>query len=313
MTHLITDWETDAVLISPVRFEKNGYQNLPEIEMFYSDFSDALIDREPNFFVTVEPGINHRKASRLLAPGMKFIPFVFPDIWLRDYMPLQTTDNFVKFIYNPRYNSSKINAPVDIAVRSFMEQHFTKPVKYVDLLLDGGNFTHNGKIGVTTTRTLEENRSKSQAEIEKILKDNLLLENIVFIPPEPYEKTGHVDGIFRWISPTTYIVAHYLEDVKYEKKLKKVLNTQLSEYTRIEIPYIPSSSNMDGWYDAAGVYVNYLQTSNAVYVPTFGIEADKYVGIFKEHFNKPVITVNSDGISRGGGVINCVTWNYLTE
>lgn len=342
MPRLIPDWETDTVIFTPVRDDMvQFHMHFCELDMFYSKLSGSFFGYD-DFYAIVEDGVYLEKSRMLMSVGTKYIIHNFPDIWLRDYMPLQTDEGFVKFIYNPRYNHPEWNSDIDKSVNKFMGKLFDdRPIKYVDLILDGGNFVHNGSIGITSERILSDNKPKTKEEIEKILKDNLFLEKIVFIPSEPYEKTGHVDGIIRWISPITYMVNRYDEYLKYEKKLKQILDKELPDFNRIEIPYIASSKSMhltkgsgrQIWYDASGVYVNFLHTKNAVYIPRFDnneiyphisdnvtkmqvkfndklYPKDEFLEKFYHNFNKRVIEISSDAISKFGGIINCITWNF---
>jgi agmatine/peptidylarginine deiminase len=85
----------------------------------------------------------------------------------------------------------------------------------------------------------------------------------------------------------------------------------------IQIPYAPINEiGEDNMPVAFGIYINYLETSEYVFLPQFQegfVEKDKEaLQIFSKIFKsvgKKVIPVNSRSIAYGGGVLNCITWN----
>lgn len=321
MSRLVMEWETDTVLFCPVRDNMpEYYKYFSALDLFYSELSEAFSLFESDIISLTMPGVHAKKCRKLLANKTSIVESLLPDIWLRDYMPFQTDEGFVKFIYNPSYNRAEWNSPIDIEVCNLFNNLLDFKIKYVDLLLDGGNFTSNGSIGLLTERVFKDNKEKTKSEIEKILIENLFLEKIIFIPPEPYEKTGHIDGIVRWINSDSYITNRYISNERYEYRLKRVLDKELSGFRRIEIPFTPSGISLkltmmkegkQTWQGAEGVYVNFLQTKNAVYVPTFGLAIEQEVlELFNACFTKPVVLIDSGAISKFGGVLNCISWSY---
>ena len=333
MARLYTDWDTNSVLICPPRDNQPQYfEHYTELDMFYSLYATALVSFEGNVSSIYERHQDLYKAQRMLPDDIKHIKSDISDIWLRDYMPLQTDEGFVKFAFLPKYNLSKWNKWIENSTIEFINNYFKVEVKYPDLLLDGGNLVHNGSIGIVTTRALSENKNKTKDEIIKILRDNLFLDKIIFVPPEPYEKTGHIDGILRWANPETIFINKYiciknepynLAILKYCERLNRELDKHLPGINRIDLPFVPSNNaitvtkmkyDRQIWWDAEGLSVNYLQTKNAIYFPYFGLETDdeNYAIFHKVFEGKPIIKVPSAALSKFGGVLNCVTWNYVS-
>lgn len=81
----------------------------------------------------------------------------------------------------------------------------------------------------------------------------------------------------------------------------------------IEVPYNPYKNKSD--LQANGIYINYLHMKQAVVIPTFGIaEDEKAVRQFEELFSGHTITtIDSNDIANEGGVLNCISWNILTN
>ena len=65
------------------------------------------------------------------------------------------------------------------------------------------------------------------------------------------------------------------------------------------------------WLSARGLYVNFLETSRAVFVPQFGLPEDsKAFSIIKRCTSKPVVRVDCSKIAEYGGAVHCLTREY---
>ena len=78
---------------------------------------------------------------------------------------------------------------------------------------------------------------------------------------------------------------------------------------------IPFFAVRAGGLSARGVYVNFLDTSKAVFVPQYGLEADLEAirQIQAAAPGKPVIGIECAEIARYGGALHCVTKNYWLD
>jgi agmatine/peptidylarginine deiminase len=69
-----------------------------------------------------------------------------------------------------------------------------------EIVLDGGNFIHNGqRTAITTNRIIADNENLFVQQIRDVFWMRLNIENLLIIPVEPGDRTGHVDGIVRFI------------------------------------------------------------------------------------------------------------------
>lgn len=60
---------------------------------------------------------------------------------------------------------------------------------------------------------------------------------------------------------------------------------------------------------AKGLYINMLETCDALYVPKFGLAKDREVlRYIQQHTEKQVIQIHVGEISTMGGAMNCLTW-----
>lgn len=83
-------------------------------------------------------------------------------------------------------------------------------VRNINLVIDGGNFIHNGDgIGITTNRLISENETLSIGQIKEILKEKIKIGTLIILPVEPGDETGHIDGMVRFLNCETVVVAAY--------------------------------------------------------------------------------------------------------
>lgn len=77
----------------------------------------------------------------------------------------------------------------------------------------------------------------------------------------------------------------------------------------VEIPYAPYDNKP--YTSAEGIYLNYLQMKQAIFVPVFNRKADEMaVKILEQVFmGHKIIPVESNEVAKEGGILNCITWN----
>jgi len=310
--NLIPEWENDRViLVLPNVFMNYYNDDLAELELFYADFlvNIAKYDQVSCFV----PNLAYaEKMARLTGLSLAIFPLAnFPDIWLRDFAPIQLENGYVKFIYNPSYTVQKVN---DKLSKIFLNTLSFQPLKELDICLEGGNFIHNGEGTIIVTEKIySQNKNKTKLEINELLKEHLLLKKIVVVPVEPGDKTGHIDGMMRWISPERLVINDYqiYGNNKFFKNLQECLEENLSNVDLISIPYVPSGEKTYGWVNALGNYVNFLRTKNQAYVPTYNLNEDEKIQtIYSQLFGEKVTFLPGNIISKYGGVFNCMTWTY---
>lgn len=187
------------------------------------------------------------------------------------------------------------------------------PLSHCDLVLDGGNLTTNGKVLILTERVLKDNPDRSEREITHLLRSTFDLDQVVLVPEEPGDKTGHIDGMVRWLSENHLLVNDCRSlSQSYAQRLMNSLSSQLPGTRITLIPYQLSRDKHKGWPDLAGNYTNFLLTKKATFVPIYGIPLDQEAKrILRTLFGSiPAEFVQSTVISCYGGALNCITWNY---
>jgi agmatine deiminase len=281
---MITDRETNFVYFSSLIKER------PEIK---------------NFWLYLE------KELQRAGIGYGFIENT-NDIWCRDYMPVQVkADILVQFQYYPSYcNHDKWRHLITDTDQVVLSAEVPAAKKQSPLVLDGGNVVKAGNAAVITDRIFKENAGNTK-EILKQIKDLLQVEHLYLIPAQPYDMTGHADGMVRFLDDHTLLVADYKKHspswkARYERAL------QQTGLKLIEFPNVFSTvRNKEKALTAIGCYINFAWIGNVILFPQFDLpEDEEALQTARRIFNGyEVIPVPARELAIDGGVLNCVTWN----
>ena len=131
---------------------------------------------------------------------------------------------------------------------------------------------------------------------------------IIIIPAENDDMTGHADGMVRFVNKNTILGNAMAEEYKYwQDSMQKVIDKYNMKY--IDVPFFVSKDPKHP-YSAVGIYVNYLEVNNLIVMPVFGRDEDKQaVDVLRQAFPDRVIeTIDYNDVAQEGGLINCTTW-----
>lgn len=240
------------------------------------------------------------------------------DIWLRDFMPVQTgEERFVQFRLFPGYYEKHEKhlatdpAPICSKLGIKLEILLFRGKR---IILDGGNVVKGHNMAIITEKVFKDNPGPCE-ELTEILKAALNVAQIIFIPPEPGERLGHADGIARFFDEKTVIVNDY--NIKefpmaFREKLYGALKeVGMEMYT---VPYYPVMKEIHGIEPALGCYINYYQAEETIFLPTFDNSTQDQIAIsrFEELFGKGnVVPIPCKPIAMEGGALNCITWEMV--
>ncbi len=273
-----------------------------------------ITDKETNFLYLAD-SLKHKKYSAFLDRFTKtlnqysipcnFIPNT-KDIWAVDFMPIQiNTNKFVQFIYNPDYlrKNKKLRETISDVDNICNSISLTRHKSAI--LLDGGNVIKTKDKIILCDKVFNENPNIPKDILINLLIDIFEVSDIIFVPWDESDFTGHADGMVRFLDNNTVFINNYPREKEFQKKVIKSIDSAGLNY--IEIPYNPyNNKSVD---QANGVYINYLQIGDIVFVPTFGMKEDDIaIKQFEKHF-KIVVAVDSNEIANDGGILNCITWN----
>jgi len=274
----------------------------------------------------VEAGI-HNEIDIQLAPDLF-------DIWIRDYAPLNTQESGikipVKFLYKPSYVGEKYknNVKNDDQLGELLGAKLVfGAIRSVEFIWDLGNLTHNGEgVAIISNKFIADNQTNNiDHELRSILHIFCGFSKIIFIPTEPGDDTGHVDGMVRFIDKKILVVGAYpagSPNHTFMDLLAKNLEQDLDEdYTIIRLMNGECEEiETEGIVSAFGNHLNFLRLGNKILCPYYGDEISKEPiekfksELIRNQIDIEVVPVEIPGLkelARMGGVLNCITWQVF--
>lgn len=243
------------------------------------------------------------------------------DIWLRDFMPIalnKVNPHYLKFQYRPSYLTKK-DEPIRRLCESTskrLNNHFLKQnQQYINFILDGGNFISNGTgTAITTNRIIADNEGYSIDEIKFFFQNQLGITNLIILPVEPGDITGHIDGMVRFINESAVVVGDYPSSYPIGKIFMNKIAKTLKQFGFIVIRVMNDTpkASKNKFPSAVGNYINFLRVGNTIYLPIYKNKNslnNKAIKIY-ESLGLSVVPILSDELAEYGGVLNCITWHY---
>lgn len=230
------------------------------------------------------------------------------DGWCRDYMPIQTGRNrFIQYRYNPDYLDNDNDR---IYITDTAEQLKALGITAVktDIVMDGGNVIKCDGCVIMTEKVFKENpyhaRNTLVDELERLFESE-----IVFIPWDKYDKYGHADGMVRYAGGGKVLMTNYYD---FDKAMGERIYERLARRFEVAmLHYDAEKPHRHNW-----AYINFLQTSQIIAVPTFGREEDAQamaqIGNCYPDYKGRIYPVRVNGLVKDGGALNCITWNIQT-
>jgi agmatine/peptidylarginine deiminase len=269
--------------------------------------ADTLVGRFPELYAGLKTILTERGIPLRTIQGTR-------DVWCRDYMPIQIAeDRLVQFRYAPDYLTGKyrhLRADGEIGP----SLPFVRNCERSEIVLDGGNVVGRGDKVILTEKIFVANSGWQRQRLLAKLGDILEVGQLVLIPPEPGDVTGHADGVVRFVDGGTVVLNGYRGlDPGYRRVLRRRLEQVGLEIA--EVPYRPGSGSAQGMPSAIGNYVNFLLIEELVIVPSYGRREDDEA---RETLSRvfpgfDVHAVECRRIGREGGCLNCVTWTVKTS
>ena len=243
------------------------------------------------------------------------IPYRFlkatKDIWCRDYLPVQTASGkLVQFRYEPSYLKGKEWEHTRSDVKEVCRANGLQPV-FSDINLDGGNVLLCDGRAIISDRVFAENPGFTDKQ-QLIAKIGELLEaEVIVIPAQRGDMTGHADGMVRFVKRDTLLGNNRSDEYKYwADGINNVLQSYHLGYE--DVPFFWDYKSPAHPHHAIGIYVNYLEVGNLIVLPVFEVPGNKDVEAverFRQIFPDRIIeTINYNEIGLEGGLLNCTTW-----
>ncbi|RSK38969.1 hypothetical protein EI293_20830 [Hymenobacter perfusus] len=262
-------------------------------------FSDLLPTAAPVLWRALAAALDEHKIPYHLLPLTK-------DIWAVDYMPVQVSrTEFVQFRYDPSYLKYKKYADKRTDAAPIMAM-LPLPVAATSMLrLDGGNVVRVGQKVIVTDRVFAENPGIPVDQVRRQLSEELRAELIV-IPADPRDFTGHADGMVYALDEQTVLVNNYRgKESTLGQQVTSVL--QNAGLTVIPFPYFPQEGSATS---AVGAYINFVRVGALVLLPVFGLPTDE-AAVYQTELLFPgcqVVPMLANELAPHGGLLHCVTW-----
>ncbi len=224
------------------------------------------------------------------------------DVWARDYMPIQLTDNvFLGYTYNPDYLKDDPECVTNWQLhhvrtqrQSARNEQLNLNVAQMPIILDGGNvvkaIVNNKPCIIMCDKVLEEN-NVNEEEFRlwwnQWWSDNFngTKMGLALLPWEGPEinPIGHADGIVRYIGEGRILMTNYVDyDKRYKgnhsDEIKKALvKAGFNESNIVSLSYLDKFDYKKDkmfrlLFDHTWCYINYLQVGNQILVPSLGYE-----------------------------------------
>lgn len=263
-----------------------------------------------------------------LGPNVQIVSQPNNSLWIRDYGANTVYINEVDslFLLDWKYNRPSRVADDSIPRRYAREldvnlvQTTLEPNRVVHT---GGNFMSDGfGTGFSSELILEENPTKSEAQIDQIMESYMGIDRYIKMPVLPYDGIHHIDMHMKLLDEETLLWAQYPTGVadgpQIEANLLYVLDNFNSVFgTPYKIKRVVAPPDYSG--NGNAIYPNnggdYRTYSNSVFVngtvllPTYGGPFDTTaVRIYKENLpGYRIVPIDCQSIIAASGAIHCIT------
>lgn len=291
-------------------YKKNNLINEPMFEMKDKNpsneqtvyLSELLMDKYPETCKNLIAILEKHHVKYSFIKGTK-------DIWCRDYMPVQTeSGKFIQFRYEPSYLKGKKEWEDSRSDVKEVCRLNNINATFSDINLDGGNVLICDGRAILSDRIFSENPNYEKDSLINELSKLLECE-IIIIPAQKGDYTGHADGMVRFVDRNTILGNKLADEYKYwQKGMRKVIDTY--NLTYIDVPFITDIKDPKHPGSAIGIYVNYLEVNDLIVMPIFNRDEDNQVlEILQRTFpNKKIETIDYNDVAKEGGLLNCTTW-----
>ena len=251
-----------------------------------------------------------------------FILANFNSIWIRDYGPWNVystpgdTLGIVDWIYNrprpyddliPGIFANLINAPL-----------FATTTAPNNLIHSGGNFLPDGHGSALSSKLiLEENPTKTEAQIDTIMKNFMGIQRYIKMDVLPYDVIHHIDMHIKLLDEETLLVGEYPPGVSDGPQIEANLNYLLTHFKTcygrdFRVVRIPMPPDQSGLYPSSGgdyrTYTNSIIINKTIIVPTYQLRYDTTAfRIYREAMpGYRIVGIDCNSIIPSLGAIHCI-------
>lgn len=262
--------------------------------------------------------------------NISFLQEPFNTIWMRDYgantVYKRDVDSLilVDWIYNrPRPRDDDI--PDALADFTGYPIYSTTTPPY-DLVHTGGNFMSDGfGTGFSSRLVVDENgpggffnpTSKTEAEIDTLMKQFMGIETYVTMPVLPYDGIHHIDMHMKLLDEETILVGEYPFGIADGPQIEQNINYIQQNFTSVfgtpykivRIPMPPENGRYPNQGGDYRTYTNSVFVNKTILVPTYEQRYDTTaLRIMREQLpGYRVVGINCNSIIQLSGALHCIT------
>lgn len=302
-----------------------------------SDWVDYLEEAKETFIHIINAIIKYQKClvvcdnlqsvKNRFTPhkNLFFVEYETNDTWARDCSVLcvQNKEDIELLDFTFTGWGGKFESQKDNAMSQAISHCYSKKLKKIDLILEGGGVESNGVDTILTTSEcmLNKNRNStlSKEQITKILQNEFGMSKILYLNHGYLagdDTDSHVDTLARFIDEKSimYVKCEDQNDEHYEelKLMEEELKAFAKEYEFKLIPLPMSDACYFEDERLPATYANFLFVNGAVLVPTYGVKQDEEaLQIFRETFpSRDIVGIDCFSLIKQHGSLHCVTMNF---
>jgi len=305
-----------------------------------TDWVDYLQEAETTFINIIKAIIKYQKCLVVCddlhrvkskfeeTENLYFVEFLTDDTWARDCSALCVENDGDTKLLDFKFTGwgDKFNAIKDNDMSQNISKCYSKKIRTVDFILEGGAIESNGIDTILTTSAcmLNKNRNKDFNSLQITQRLNtyfgatkILYLNHGYLAGD--DTDSHIDTLARFIDENTimYIKCTDKTDEHYEEL--KLMEEELQTYAKTYEYKLISLPMTDAIYfeneRLPATYANFLFVNGAVLVPTYNVrQDDEAVQTFKKNFpHKEIVAINCSTLIKQHGSLHCVTMNFARD
>lgn len=254
--------------------------------------------------------------------NLRFVIAPFNSIWSRDYGPWSAYTSNIDSLKIIDWKYNRPARPLDDQIPTYIASLLNVPIYQAisspnDFIATGGNFMTDGhRTGFSSKLILNENPTKTEAQIDTIVKKYNGLNRYIKMETLPYDGIHHIDMHMKLLDEETIMVGQYPTGVsdgpQIELNLQYILNNFLTcfgkPYKVVRIPMPPDESNN---YPPSSDYLTYTNSTfinKTIMVPIYGFAMDTTaLRIYRQALpGYRVVGINCRNIISLSGAIHCI-------
>jgi agmatine deiminase len=254
--------------------------------------------------------------------NLRFVIAPFNSIWSRDYGPWSAYTSNIDSLKIVDWKYNRPARPQDDQIPTYIASLLNVPIYQAisspdDFIATGGNFMTDGhRTGFSSKLILTENPTKTEADIDTIVKKYNGLNRYIKMETLPYDGIHHIDMHMKLLDEETIMVGQYPTGVsdgpQIELNLQYILNNFQTcfgkPYKVVRIPMPPDESNN---YPPSSDYLTYTNSTfinKTVMVPIYGFALDTTaLRIYRQSLpGYRVVGINCRSIISLSGAIHCI-------